>query len=119
MEGTFLDSKVNDMFSKFNKSDLKDLLNEIEKYYLEYRTSLDLPKNITFGVEIEYEKVSKRVVDRFITENYKNWISEKDDSLITGGEIISPVMKDKKKYWKELREICEFISGRKADTLHN
>lgn len=34
MEGTFLDSKVNDMFSKFNKSDLKDLLNEIEKYYL-------------------------------------------------------------------------------------
>ena len=83
MEGTFLDSKVNDMFSKFFKSYLKDLLNEIEKYYLEYRTSLDLSRNITFGVEIEYEKVSKRVVDRFITENYKNWISEKDDSLIT------------------------------------
>ena len=60
MEGTFLDSKVNDMFSKFNKSDLKDLLNEIEKYYLEYRTSLDLPKNITFGVEIEYEKLDFR-----------------------------------------------------------
>ena len=57
MEGTFLDSKVNDMFSKFNKSDLKDLLNEIEKYYLEYRTSLDLSRNITFGVEIEYESI--------------------------------------------------------------
>lgn len=38
MEETFLDSKANDMFSKFNNSDLKYLLNEIEKYYLEYRT---------------------------------------------------------------------------------
>ena len=28
-------------------------------------------------------------------------------------------MKDKKKYWKELREVCEFLSKRKADTLHN
>lgn len=119
MEETFLDSKANDMFSKFNNSDLKYLLNEIEKYYLEYRTNLGLPKNITFGVEIEYEKVSKRTADKFITKNYKNWISEKDDSLIIGGEIISPVMKDKKKYWKELREICEFLSKRKADTLHN
>lgn len=71
MEGTFLDSKANDMFSKFNNSDLKYLLNEIEKYYLEYRTNLGLPKNITFGVEIEYEKVSKRTADKFITENYK------------------------------------------------
>lgn len=119
MEETFLDSKANDMFSKFNNSDLKYLLNEIEKYYLEYRTNLGLPKNITFGVEIEYEKVFKRTADKFITENYKNWISEKDDSLIIGGEIISPVMKDKKKYWKELREVCEFLSKRKADTLHN
>lgn len=56
MEKTFLDSKANDMFSKFNNSDLKCLLNEIERYYLEYRANLGLPKNITFGVEIEYEK---------------------------------------------------------------
>lgn len=28
-------------------------------------------------------------------------------------------MKDKKKYWKELKEVCEFLSKRKADTLHN
>lgn len=49
MEKTFLDSKANDMFSKFNNSDLKCLLNEIEKYYLEYRASLGLRKNITFG----------------------------------------------------------------------
>ena len=35
MEGTFLDSKANDMFSKFNNSDLKYLLNEIERYYIE------------------------------------------------------------------------------------
>jgi hypothetical protein len=97
MEETFLDGKANDMFSKFNNSDLKYLLNEIEKYYLEYRASLGLSKNITFGVEIEYEKVFKRTADKFINENYKNWISEKDDSLIIGGEIISPVMKDKKK----------------------
>ena len=50
MEETFLDGKANDMFSKFNNSDLKCLLNEIEKYYLEYRASLGLSKNITFGV---------------------------------------------------------------------
>ena len=119
MEGTFLSSRENDLFSKLNKSDLNHLLNEIENYYLEYRTTLNLPKDITFGVELEYEGIFKRTVDRFITENYKNWISKIDTSLIIGGEISSPVMIDEKKYWKELKDICEFLSKKRADTLHN
>ena len=64
-------SNVNDKLSKLRGIDLQELLVQIEKFDLEYRDTLSLPSNVTFGTEIEYEKIDYHIVDKFIDENYK------------------------------------------------
>lgn len=114
-----MNQKRNDNFSILRGIDLQNLLVETNRYFLEYRDTLNLPDDVTFGVEIEYEKILKSATDKFISKNLKNWRSKSDGSLISGGEITSPVMSDDIRYWKELKKVCEHLSKRKADTLHN
>lgn len=119
MNNTFITPKKCDSFISLRGSDLQDLLLEMEKYLLEYRNTLNLPRNLTFGVELEYEGISKKVTDKFIKDNLDGWKSKKDGSLFTGGEITSPVMIDDIKYWEELKKVCKNLSKRNADTSHN
>lgn len=119
MNSTFINEKRNDEFSLLRGIDLQDLLVETENYLLEYRDKLNLPDDITFGVEIEYEKALRLITNRFVDKNLKGWYSAGDGSLSSGGEITSPIMTDEIKYWQELQKVCNHLSKRKADTLHN
>lgn len=116
---TFMNQNKNDTFSSLRGFDLQDLLVEINNNLLEYRNTLNLPKDVTFGVEIEYEKVSKTRVTNFIKDNLSTWTSKEDFSLYSGGEVSSPIMSDEISYWQELKTICEYLSSNKADTKHN
>ena len=51
----YLEPFGNDMISSFKGRDLDELLCYLDKYYLEYRDSLGLDSDITFGIEIEIE----------------------------------------------------------------
>lgn len=119
MNNTFLSADKNDSFAFLRGLDLQDLLVETENFFLEYRDKLNLPNTVTFGVELEYEEIDKKIVDKFIKKELKEWISKRDDSLTRGGEITSPIMTDEIKYWQELKKVCEYLSRKKADTLHN
>lgn len=116
---TFISKEKNDNFAFLRGMDLQQLLVETENYLLEYREKLDLPNNVTFGVEIEYENVYKKSVDKFIKNNLTGWNSKDDGSLKFGGEITSPVMVDKLQYWQNLKIVCEYLSKKKANTLNN
>ncbi len=118
MEQEYIDSSKNEEFLELNGNDLSDLLMQIEKYLLAYRTTLGLPKNITFGCEIEYEGLSKNAVDRYIDKHLNNWASDIDLSLIAGGEVKSPVMTDDDICWQELDKICKYLTRNHADTFH-
>ena len=119
MNNTFMNQKRNDNFSFLRGVDLQNLLVETNRYFLEYRDTLNLPNDVTFGIEIEYEGILKSLTDNFIAKNLRDWNSKSDGSLSSGGEITSPVMSDDIRYWKELKKVCEHLSKRKADTLHN
>ena len=119
MSNSFINSEKNDNFAVLRGIDLQNLLVETENYFLEYRDKLNLPSNITFGVELEYEKLFKRKTDKFIKNNLPDWKSKSDGSLNSGGEITSPIMKDNPKYWQELKKVCEFLSKKRADTSNN
>ena len=120
MSNTFASDVKNDCFAFLRGIDLQDLLVEVENNLIEYRYNLNLPDEVTFGVEIEYEKVSDVKIHQFIIKNSLiDWFSGYDKSLSSGGEVSSPIMNDKIKYWQELRSICEFLSFNGADTLHN
>lgn len=109
----------NDSFSSFRGNDLKELLNEVNNFLLEYRNILNLPKIITFGCELEYENIKRSKVDEFIRTFLPHWDSKKDGSLIRGGEVTSPIMYDDEKYYRELKMVCDFLRSKKADTFHN
>lgn len=119
MKYTFIDYDKNDTFSSLRGIDLRELLAETENYLLEYRDKLNLPSKLTFGIELEYEKVSKTEVTEFINSSLRGWTSKYDGSLDSGGEINSPIMKDKSENWRALKKICNYLSSVKADTAHN
>lgn len=114
-----MNQKRNDNFSFLRGVDLQNLLVETNRYFLEYRDTLNLPNDVTFGIEIEYEGILKVLTDNFVTKNLRGWNSKRDGSLSSGGEITSPVMTDYIGYWKDLRKVCKYLSKRKADTSHN
>lgn len=115
----FIDMKANDLFSLFRGLDLQELLFQIETYYLEYRNSLNLPKDVTFGLEIEYEDINKKKIDSYIEHNFPDWYSKTDGSLKNGGEINSPIMIDSPKYWNELKSVCDYLSSKRANMSCN
>lgn len=119
MSRNFINPTDNNEFIKLRGLDLQELIVQVENYLLEYRNILGLPQNLTFGVEIEYEGIMRKITDRFIEKKLPNWHSKSDGSLSSGGEITSPVMKDELRYWQELKMICEHLTKRNADTLHN
>ena len=101
----------NDSLSKFSGDDLTDLLVLLEDFNLRLRDRLYFDKNITFGLEIEFEKANvKRVYDKIdkIIHNNK-WKVTKDLSLPTGLEIDSPILRNRTKTWRDLTRICHFI----------
>lgn len=119
MENTLLSTKSCDTFSILRGNDLLDLLEVVENTLIAYRNTLNLPSKLTFGVEIEYEKVSQRTVSKYIDEHLPNWYSTRDTSLQSGGEINSPILRDEKRTWEELKKICEFLKSHNADTTKN
>lgn len=108
-----------DELSSLRGLDLKELLIEIEKESFLYRKTLNLPDNVTFGTEIEYEKLSKFKVDDFVLKKLDNWHSKFDGSLHDGGEVTSPIMKDRQKDWEELKTICIFLREENVDTSNH
>ena len=53
-----------DKLSKLNPEQIKELFLRIDDIKLKYRDKLDLPKFVTFGVEIEFEDANTESVKR-------------------------------------------------------
>ena len=65
------DCLTNDKLSKLSRNELIELKEQIKTSKFYYRDSLGLDKSITFGMEIEYEDLDKRLVDSYIkTKQY-------------------------------------------------
>ena len=49
----YLNPIDNDIISELKDKDLEQVILYLDRYYLEYRNTLGIDKNITFGIEIE------------------------------------------------------------------
>ncbi len=119
MNENFINPSKNDEFVKLRGLDLQSMIVQVENYLLEYRDSLGLPQDLTFGVEIEYEGIMRKIANRFVEKKLPDWNSKRDGSLSSGGEIISPILNDDQKNWEELKVVCDYLTKKKADTVHN
>ncbi len=104
------------LLTKLSFDALQDFLHSIEDYKLEFRESLGIDSHITYGLEIECDKLSKKQEAKFLNmENNKflndkgKWLVKEDSSVPMGGEIISPILKDDNYCWRQVKEICEYL----------
>ena len=109
---------------------------ELKKINLKYQDEINIPNN-SFGIEIEFAGASYNKVERELKkifyynepveywmdsrkskiEKYNTWKLVKEATVqkritfeeYTGGEINSPILKNNKKSWQELKQICEFL----------
>lgn len=95
---------------------------DFKNEFIEYRSTLNLPLDITFGIEIEYENIKKDYVDSYIYELKQNksigdWKSKEEADIseynskgdLINGEISSPILIDNINSWKELKKVVEII----------
>lgn len=99
----------------------EQLVHELKDFYIPYRDSLELPLDATFGLEIEFKMPGydwayrndfshqTEAVLTFMKENNYNNIwdvyPEENDHI----EIVSPVLTDKIKTWKNLDNVLKNI----------
>lgn len=115
MEGT------NNLFSQFSELDKKELILYLKNFYLLYRDNLNFNDNtLTFGIEIEFEKVLLEEVEQLlINNNLKNWLTKKERSIITGGEINSTILNDNQTNWLEIKKVCSILKENNAKISEN
>ena len=106
----------------------KDYRRELKGRLIKYRNSLNLPKDITFGVEIEYENMANELVTFFLNEqyyynpNFKNWINKTEIDIcvynsyreIINGEVNSPILRDEISSWKNLKTALDILNRNNA-----
>ena len=107
----YLDPDHNDMLSMMKGADLQDLIILLDDYYLYLRNKLGFTKDITFGVEIEFENANRKKIDKKLMEIFSDdkWFTKYDSSLRKGAEINSPILRDKESDWQNLNMVCELV----------
>lgn len=96
---------------------------ELKKFYIPYRKTLDLPRDVTFGLEIEFKidgfnnSYKADFIDEdnaalsFLDEKGYDYNYEIQSEINNHIELISPVLTDKHKTWQELYDILLFIKN--------
>lgn len=102
----------------------KEYLNYLKDRVIKYRKTLNIPRYITFGIEIEYENIAKDTLSHYMEELkyydkiYEGWkntseitIAEYKGCETMNGEVKSPVLKDTLITWRNLLETLNLINS--------
>ena len=101
----------NDQFSELSGFDLQDFIIMLDDYYLTLREELGLSHSSTFGLELEFENAKRNKIEEKLGKVFPNrdWLLKNDSSLCNGAEINSPILRDQKKSWEELEQVCSIV----------
>lgn len=108
-----INSSKNDKFTNFSESELQELIDKLENYYLTLRDSLGLGYDVTFGFEIEFEDAMKERIEQKLDDYFKQfqeeaWVIAKD--LTCGFEVRTDVLIDNKRNWQDIKEVCKIVN---------
>lgn len=107
----------------------KDYKKLLKDKLIQYRNCLNLPSDVTFGVEIEYENIPTDTVtwliyqERQLNENLNKWFSKREPDLSEynniilknmNGEISSPILMDNINAWNDLKIILNMLEKNSA-----
>ena len=104
----YLKPLENTKLSDYQGYDFIDLLDCINKYYLEYRDKLFVSNKSSIGCEIEFENKDNSLLIPKKYEDFEivpGWVLREDGSLNNGGEIVSPIFYNNKASWRHFKEL--------------
>lgn len=112
MEKHYLNLKSNDYISQMNQEELNKFLDDLNGSYLKLRENLGFDKDVTFGLEIEFEHADYDAVKKELCDSNlnKKWRLGYDYSLIEGREITSPILRDNSETWETVKQICSYVT---------
>ena len=98
---------------------------KLKNKLIEYRNSLNLPSDVTFGIEIEYENINTNDVSELLNkEKLENnhcfgWQNKAEIDILEydkneekmNGEIISPILKDRNRTWNNIETILDILNN--------
>lgn len=106
----FINPKSNDKLQTFSNEDLIELIKYLYTYNPSYRDNLNLPKEATFGTELEFVTSHPELIQNFLNNNSLNsWTLTPEKAIENGFEVVSGILKDEKTTWIELKKICTFL----------
>ena len=112
-----------DSFSKMSTHDVFELINKLKKFKLQYRSDIKIPCDITFGIEIEFENAEFDKVKEYLKEERPDWkivreecIQQIKDEKLLGGEVVSPILRNKANYWQDIKDVCLKLKELQAKT---
>ena len=97
--------------------------NNLKGFYIPYRKTLNLPKDVTFGLEVEFkmdlfdDSYKLNFIDEdnaaltFMKELGYDYTYEVEYEINNHIELVSPVLTDNAKTWEELDSILTFIKN--------
>lgn len=97
---------------QLNEMSIKDkihLLIFLKNYCIEYRDSLGLNPDMTFGIEIECKVANKNIYD----EREKTPFTLVPEGSVgpNGWEFVSPILYDNFTTWQEVKQVCSYLKG--------
>lgn len=99
----------NTLLSNMSKNMQELFLELLTDYSLEYRNTLNFKKTTTFGYEIEFENADIDIIRKYLNKKNRELFLLFDPSLKKGAEIPTPILKDNKKSWKKIDNLCNFL----------
>lgn len=105
----YLPPTENEILSNLSPRDLLDMIILLENLYIEPRPTLNLPPDITFGVEIEFEHANMNKLRNLLEIRDITWTLAYDYSLNDGAELDSPVLTDQESSYKQIKKVCNTI----------
>ncbi len=109
-----------------NRKELETLLNYLETYKLTYKSKLDIPKNTSYGLEVEFSKtplneVMTKLSDHPIFKDYDvkedlsvSRISDIDFTTTLGGEVSTPIYHNTFQNWQDLQKLLKILKEMQA-----
>ena len=116
----FLNPISNDKINILSNSDRIYMMYLLKQYYLGLRDKLNIDKDVSFGLEIEFENAYRDLIEQGIYNQFpdSDWEVVDDGSLVNGGEVRSPRLFDYKNNWIDLSKVCDIVD-RNAYVMDN
>ena len=106
-----LATKSKDLITNF----LEKNKDESDRQYKEY---IDLPDNMTFGIEIESVGENSQFIKDLNMLLVDDWLCKEDMSISKGVEVISPILTgDNKKSSYDIRNVCQILKKLRSRSI--